>query len=163
MRLHKRSSRLGRGRPRKALHGWLATTVQGRLARFSQTVCSGIVCLLVMLCEALPLCARKTGLFLGVGGERTHWYGELMASRMGFVEMRRCGLEFCAIEMAFVVHVWGVTALQPFGSCLVMLGLDVHASADRSVCRFCRWRASCLVLDSCACVTGGWWCYGLTY
>ena len=31
MRLHKRSSRLGRGRPRKALHGWLVTTVQGRL------------------------------------------------------------------------------------------------------------------------------------
>ena len=54
-----------------------------------------------------------------------------------------------------VVHVWGVTASQPFGSCLVVLGLDVHAAA---IGRCVVSGGGVLVALCDACGTCGWWC-----
>lgn len=101
-RLHKRSSRLGRGRRGKRFFtaGWPRWTVAlvDRLSGLLQG-CLQRKCLPCsrMLCKGmahLPLCALYTWLFLGEGGERTHWHGELMASRGNGVETQDFGPAF---------------------------------------------------------------------
>jgi len=112
MRLHKRELRLGRGTPRKALHGWLTElrrtdALIGRSAVWTLAGLSAAEVFALFSYAVQGLAALFTRHFwplLGVRGERNHWHGELMASRIRMV--LRCemlGLMFCAIAMAMRV------------------------------------------------------------
>ena len=139
MRLHKRELRLGRGAGSASRPQWTA-------------VCSGkclppLVCCdsvrFAFSCAALRYIWPDLWAFLGVGGERIHWHGELGPVELhASVKMRDVGLVSCDRDVC-VVRLCGTHERTCFGSngfaAVWMLGCA--CCGDRSA-----WRARCLVL-----------------